>query len=233
MIALAPTIWRSGNLDALARYYGTDKSSYVHGYTTLYTRHFARNRSKVRSLLEIGVGGTTSVEGYETIAGGQSLYMWQRYFPQAKIVGVDIYPKAVARGRVHFEQGDQADAAFLASLVAKHGPFDVIIDDGSHIGRDVWASFTGLWDAVRPGGYYVIEDLPAAYDPHWEGGPPGTPGTAVELIKLQVDDTLRRRLRPATDGFRPRVAAIHLYEEIVFFKRAGAVEPPASGIGKP
>ena len=203
------------DLDALARWYGTDKSSVKHGYARLYERHFRAGRRAVRTVLEIGVGGATSDTGYETPVGGQSLHVWRHYFPNASVVGVDIYRKDVAEDRIHFEQGDQADKAFLAMLVEKYGPFDIVVDDGSHRGRDIIASFATLWDAVRPGGYYVIEDVFTAYHPDWEGGPPGTPGTAADLLKKLVDDTL---LRKGSD-FRPSIAAMHLYSNIVFLER--------------
>ena len=80
---------RGADLDALARLLGTDKSSYVHGYTRLYETHFASRRPTVRRLLEIGVGGINSWHGYETTEGGQSLRMWRDYFPNAEIVGID------------------------------------------------------------------------------------------------------------------------------------------------
>jgi hypothetical protein len=206
---------RSSDLDALALYYGTDKSSSGHGYTRLYRRHLGPRRRAVRSVIEIGVGGMTSSDGYETTAGGQSLRMWSRYLPKAMIVGIDLHPKEVSGPRIRFEQGDQSDEAFLSLLVQKYGPFDLVIDDGSHIGRHITASFKALWPAVKPGGLYVIEDLQVAYRPHWEGGPPGTAGTAAELIKNLVDDTLFR----AFDSFRPSIGAMHVYGEIVFLER--------------
>ncbi len=207
---------RAGDLDASAIHYGTDKSSHGHAYTRLYRRYLRKRRRAVRSVLEIGVGGTTSSEGYESTAGGQSLMMWSDYFPNAVIVGVDVYPKAVAGPRIRFEQGDQSDEDFLSSLVRKYGPFDLVIDDGSHIGRHIGASFKVLWPAVKPGGIYVIEDLDVSYHPHWEGGPPGTPDTGAELIKTLVDDTLCR----AEESFRPSIAAIHLFGEIAFLERS-------------
>ena len=94
-------------------------------------------------------------------------------------------------------------------------PFDIVIDDGSHIGSHIAASFSALWTAVIPGGMYVIEDLPSAYDPLYGGGAPGTPGTAAELIKDAIDDTLLRE----NDPFRPSIAAMHVYSEIVFFEK--------------
>ena len=158
-----------------------------HNYTPLYHRHFAARRKLVHSVLEIGVGGTSSVEGYEPPAGGQSLRMWSRYFPNASIVGIDIFDKAVSGPRIHFERGNAAEAEFLERVIERHGPFDIVVDDGSHIGREIIASFAVLWEAVEPGGFYVIEDPSLAYHHDWEGGPPGTPGTAAELLKGLID----------------------------------------------
>lgn len=206
---------RKADLDALAQFHGTDKSSRDHNYTPLYRQHLGRSRHRIRSVLEIGVGGDTSTSGYETKAGGQSLYMWRDYFPNAEITGIDINDKSVSGPRIHFEQGDQSDPAFLAVVVDKHGPFDVIVDDGSHIGRHIIASFRELWQAVKPGGFYVIEDLALAYHPEWEGGPPGSPNTAAQLIKANVDDTLRRYQQ----AFEPTIAAMHLYGEVCFMEK--------------
>jgi hypothetical protein len=214
----APPSW---NLDALAGYYGTDKGPYgplAHNYTPLYRRHLGARRKAVRALLEIGVGGTSPWGGYETPAGGQSLRMWSRYFPKASIVGIDIYAKAISGPRVHFEQGDATDPDFLRRLIDSYGPFDIVVDDGSHLGREIIASFEVLWDAVSPGGFYIIEDLALAYDPAAEGGPPGTPGTAADLIKRLVDSTLLR----AGDPFQPPVVAMHVYAEIAFLQRSSA-----------
>jgi hypothetical protein len=215
---------RPKDLDALARYYGTDKGSQDfgiaigHNYTPIYHRHFGPHRKTVRSVLEIGVGGSSSVEGYETPAGGQSLRMWCRYFPNASIVGVDIFHKEVSGPRITFEQGNATDPEFLSRVIEKYGPFDIVVDDGSHIGREIIASFRVLWEAVKPGGFYVIEDLSLAYHHDWEGGPPGTPGTAADLLKQLIDSTLLR----AGDPFQPSVAAMHVYPEIAFLQRSAS-----------
>jgi len=51
-------------------------------------------------------------------------------------------------------------------LIAR-GPWDIIIDDGSHVPYHQVFSFFSLWKAVVPGGLYVIEDLETNY---WEPG---------------------------------------------------------------
>ena len=167
-------------------------------------------------MLEIGVGGTTPFDGYETLAGGQSLHMWSRYFPNATILGIDIYAKSVSGPRIRFEQGSQSDSDFLQRISRNYGPFDLVVDDGSHIGEDIVASFNVLWDAVAPGGFYVIEDLEVAHHPDWGGGPPGTPAPAVEMLKAKLDDTLRRWDDPS----QPPIAGLHIYGEIAFLEKA-------------
>ena len=47
-------------------------------------------------------------------------------------------------------------------LIAR-GPWDIIIDDGSHVPYHQVFSFFCLWKAVVPGGLYVIEDLETNY----------------------------------------------------------------------
>jgi cephalosporin hydroxylase len=89
----------------------------------------------------------------------------------------------------------------------------VVIDDGSHIGRHVQASFRVLFPAVLPGGWYVVEDLQTSYSNSHEGGPARTPGTAVDLIKGLVD-------RAQTDSGDRDVAELRLYDRIAFIRKA-------------
>ncbi len=206
------------HLDLLAIIYGTDKSSLFHGYTRQYSSHLAPRRRSVRSVLEIGIGGTTSGSGYETPAGGHSLRMWRAYFPNAHVVGIDISRKVVSGPRISVEQGSQDDPDFLREVADRHGPFDLVIDDGSHIGRHVQASFEVLFERVKPGGLYVVEDLGTAYSPEWEGGPPGTPGTQAALLKRLVDDVLRRHWDGR--GSAHPLASLHLYDGIAFLERS-------------
>jgi hypothetical protein len=199
-----PLAW---NLDALANLYGTDKGRSGYGYTTAYAHHLGRQRHSVKSVLEIGVGGYDRPE-----LGGESLRMWRSYFPRATVYGLDISPKRLpAEPRILVRQGDQSDQGFLAELAASYGPFDLVVDDGCHLGRHQRASFSALFPAVRPGGLYVIEDLLTAYWEDWEGGPPGTPGTGVDLVKGLLDSV--------NIGPHP-VASVHAYPNIAFIEKA-------------
>lgn len=133
---------------------GGDKASDRHNYLNRYEPFFEPLRDEPIRLLEIG------------IENGFSAKMWLEYFPNATIYGVDILPQPPGTWpeRFVFEQGDQTSTDFWATFLHKHTPvFDIIIDDGSHKTSGIQTSFEMLFDAVRMGGYYIIEDLSTAY----------------------------------------------------------------------
>ena len=108
-----------------------------------------------RSILEIGV------------KGGGSTALWKALFPAATVVGMDIKlrPSLVAdlsADGVVYLKGDQTDVARLREIAAAHGPFDLIIDDGSHVTEHQETTIRALLPTVRPGGFYVVEDIHAS-----------------------------------------------------------------------
>jgi len=127
-------------------------------YFEAYHAIFGPRRSQSLRILEIGV--------YQ----GASLRLWRRYFdhPDTVIVGIDIDPSCARfdseRERIHVRIGSQADAAFLDTVTRDFGPFDIIIDDGSHHSSHMIASFNHLFaDALEEDGIYLAEDLHANY----------------------------------------------------------------------
>ena len=199
----------NGNLSWLAAVYGSDKGATAHRYVDLYQRHLADQRHRVRRVLEIGV--------YR----GASLQMWRDYFPNAQIYGIDIQPAEVSGTRIHTIKGDQSDPALLAR-VRELGPFDLIVDDGSHRARELVASFTGLFAELMPDGYYVIEDMHTSYLSEYGGGAPGHLGTSVALAQSLVDAVNREHVAkadPAIAASLPHVSALHIYPKIAFVQR--------------
>jgi demethylmacrocin O-methyltransferase len=197
------------NLSWLATAHGTDKRPGAgrHGYAPIYERHIADLRHRPVRVLEIGV------------LKGASLRMWHDYFARGHIVGIDLDPPALEDlPRATTIKGDQSDPAVLEQA-AQLGPFDLVIDDGSHIGSHIRASFDVLFGALRPGAFYVIEDLQTSYNPKYEGGAPGTPDTGIEVVKQALDAVNRRWWDGAT---AVPVEEVHVYEKIAFIKKASA-----------
>jgi len=111
------------------------------------------------------------------IADGDSLLYWRDEFPKATIVGLDLNKVTVddPSGRIKIYQGKQQDEALLAKIAAECAPdgFDVIIDDGSHIGHYTRLSFWYLFkNALKKNGLYFIEDWGTGY---WSNYPDGSP----------------------------------------------------------
>lgn len=143
-----PAYFYKNDLSKLARLYGTDK--FEHGYTEIYSIYFEKVKNKKLRILEIGIGG-----GENTKFGGNSLKMWANYFPKSEILGIDIYDKSlIDYRRIKTYQGSQSDEKFLSQF----DNLDIIIDDGSHINKDIIISFELLFPKLNVGGYYCVED---------------------------------------------------------------------------
>lgn len=139
-------------LNKLGLKYDCDKSDIHHTfngntYLDIYEKFFAPLKDKNIVFLELGVKTCRSIQ------------IWQEYFKSAKIVGVDIDDSGISLDNFYFEHGSQADASFISSVIRKHGPFDVILDDASHVNELSIKSFNLLRNALTPGGLYIIEDL--------------------------------------------------------------------------
>lgn len=137
----------------------TDKGPSQHNYTELYERLFLQWKNDPITIFEIG------------IADGGSLQMWHAYFPKARIFAVDILDKShFNNARVTTLVADQANRNQLQAAVAVSGSdIDVLIDDGGHTMEQQQVSLGFLFRHVRPGGYYVIEDVHTSLPALWKG----------------------------------------------------------------
>ena len=160
-----------------------------HDYCRHYDKLFTPLRDKPVKLAEIGVGG------------GEGVRMWLEYGPKWDVYGVDIVhgtnpydtPGADADTRYGFRrytfrQGDQCDPEFWKRFIEAHGgDFDIICDDGLHSNIAVITTFNALWQHVKPGGFYCVEDLGVGY-----GGPsffvkPEWP-SQIDFLKGKIDE---------------------------------------------
>jgi hypothetical protein len=153
-----------------------------HNYLPYYWMHCRDVRFDVRNVLEIGV---------ET---DRSIRMWEEFFPNATIYGVDIDPscRRFEGDRRRILIGDQGDVNFLRRVIGEAGEaFDIIIDDGSHRVEHQLKTFGMLFPAMSDHGIYVIEDT---------GGCVGDfELTTVNSLKRTVDSIMYW-----PNGFDPR-----------------------------
>lgn len=192
-------------LREIAERTGADKLK--HKYESHYETHLGPWRESRIRLLEIGV------------KRGASLAMWEQYFPLADIFGLDIEPacRRYETDRSKIFVGDQEDPACLRTVMAQIGqPLDVVIDDGGHTMKQQRTSFETLFEYVRPGGLYIVEDTHTSYRDTHGGGAPGTADTFIMLLKGLLDDLHFRVLRKQGYADRFPVSAVHAYPKICF-----------------
>ena len=118
--------------------------TYIDEYEKLLKDH--RENSTV---LEIG------------ICRGESLKMWDEYFINSKVYGIDITDQYIKdlinENRYNIIIGNACSEDILKQL--DDLTFDVIIDDGSHLINDQINSFNLLKNRMKPNGIYIIEDV--------------------------------------------------------------------------
>lgn len=157
-------------------------------YLPIYESAFGDRHRPVR-MLEIGVN-----------LGG-SLEWWRDYFihPDSVIVGID-YNEGCAQfadpdRNIHIRIGRQQDHEFLRSVIDEFGPFDIILDDGSHIPSFTLKSFQCLFPHLTVDGVYIVEDLHTCYssgcsepfpddNPEFTGANDGSPQFIYFLAEL-------------------------------------------------
>jgi cephalosporin hydroxylase len=195
-------------------------------YLDVYERVLSRFRNRPLKLLEIGV--------YH----GGSLQMWKKYFgPEAQLVGVDIDPRCLdyAEENITIETGDQSSGEFWKDFFARHGEFDIIIDDGSHHNQHQTLTFMMAWPFLKDGGTFLVEDLHCAYWAEYGGGY-RSKMSFIEFAKDRADD-INAFWSKDPNSFRANqftneMGAISFYDSIVVFekiKRAGPSVPVATG----
>lgn len=149
---------------------GTTGGRTPHRYTYLYDLLFYPMKDQPINFLEIGLcrGGPELGGDVDRLAYSPSVDMWKRYFSKATIFGFDISEFSHQQDdRFTFFRGDSGKPEDLARLAASVPDLDVIIEDASHASYHQQMAVLHLWDKLKPGGYFIIEDLnwqPPAYE---------------------------------------------------------------------
>ena len=195
---------------------GNPLDKWIH-YFEIYDRHLASYRARPVRVLEIGV--------YR----GGGLEMLRHYLgPEAYLVGIDIDEVALAAAGNHLvEIGDQADPEFLRRVSEKHGPFDIVIDDGGHTMRQQIASIEVLFPLLSEGGTYLVEDCHTSYWPAYaDQGPDGQ--TFIEWVKDRIDDLNAYHHSQVQDFISPwqtHLDGLNIYDSVVVFNKRRRAAP--------
>lgn len=179
-------------LDALAKKYGTDKSTDFHGYTNHYEKYFKYHNGN--SLLEIG------------IFNGASLKMWSEYFPTWEITGVDINQECK-----QYEEGNIKVIIEDQKKLVLDTNYDIIIDDGSHNPEDFLTTLYHLWNKLKRGGFYCIEDLSVCNHPNY-------PKLWEKVLREFHNDIYNHMT--TINKMLPYLGEIHIFNKLIMLEKS-------------
>jgi hypothetical protein len=139
------------SLDTIFNKYNTDKNTYFHNYTRQYNTLLNDFRDKPIKYLEIGVFNGGSIKAFK-----------ESFKKSTCILGLDIDKRCKTyedvENNIFVEIGDATDEKFIKSITEKYGTFDIILDDGSHLNKDVIKTFELLFPLLNDNGLYIVED---------------------------------------------------------------------------
>ncbi len=159
--ALAPTRM----CRAMMRH-GSDKGYPSQCITTVYSALFKGLRNQPLRVFELGLGSNNpqmpSNMGVNGIPGA-SLRGWREIFPCAQVFGADIDREILFQEHqiktFYCDQLCQQSISDLWSHPDLQGGADIIIEDGLHTFEANISFLEGSLEHLRPGGFYVIEDI--------------------------------------------------------------------------
>lgn len=129
--------------------------------------HFYDFADHYQEILPYPIEGGSQIKILEIgVQSGGSLLSWKSWFnDQLYIVGVDIDERC-SRSHdpeqdIYVEIGSQLNTTFLHEVCSKHGPFDLVIDDGGHTAKMIHKSLHSVSSAdscMKYPSWYVVED---------------------------------------------------------------------------
>ena len=208
-------------LNALALKHGTDKSSEYHDYCGIYESYLEVFRNANVALIELGVGGYDYID-----RGGESLRMWYEYFPNAKLIGIDVFPKqGIINNRTEFWEGSQVDKHLLKTIFNRNADAEkrIVIDDASHHNELTVETFRIIFPMLKTGDLYFIEDVHTSYFEGAEFEGKEEPGATETTMQFFTDLTHQMNWEHFDSKYRNEYAMkiefIHFYKELIVVKK--------------
>lgn len=133
----------------------TDKNT-VHSYLSLYETLLSPKKESATDVLEIGIA-----------QGGGSIKLWNDYFKNAHIYGLDIIPKSMVWQDLYslprvslFTSINAYDRSFVESTFVKNSiKFDMVLDDGPHSLESMIMFIKLFAPLLKDDGILIIEDV--------------------------------------------------------------------------
>tara|TARA_B100001094_G_C18153587_1_gene785138 strand:+ start:242 stop:949 length:708 start_codon:yes stop_codon:yes gene_type:complete len=128
-------------------------------YWDIYKHIFVDyDREQDIRVLEIGVDN------------GKGMELLKQVFPNCHICGIEIDESLPSSTVGNIWVGSQTNTELLDAISEEEGPFDIVIDDASHMNAHQITTFEYLFPKINPGGVYIVEDTHTSYWDKYGGG---------------------------------------------------------------
>lgn len=141
-------------LTRLCRETDSDKGSGNHIYTEFYGPLLNPYRQIFTNILEVGIGT------------GGSLKLWQFFFPNAEIYGIDnlhyglsLPDHILSDPKLNIYLREAYDMNIIDELSKSEIKFDLILDDGSHKPEDQLFFLNNYIKLLKEDGILLVEDV--------------------------------------------------------------------------
>ena len=184
-------------------------SSYAEALESLIDEKYKTN-SKIK-LLEVGVMDGGSLEAWKNILGQNSL-----------VVGLDINPECSKLSCESYDVviGDQSNPSVWRNLCDKYGSFDIVIDDGNHMGlcqsRTIDYCLAG---AIGQSGVILIEDAHTAFIDNFPGS-----SVSINLMEKVFDLVQRINSRSGRLIGEPTSKLLHIKKDDIARKSISSIQ---------
>jgi predicted O-methyltransferase YrrM len=133
----------------------TDKNT-VHSYLDLYDSLMSSKKDSATNILEVGIA-----------RGGGSIKLWNDYFLNARIHGLDIIPKEMVWRELHnlprvslHTSINAYDRSYInKTFLDNNVKFDVVLDDGPHSLESMIMFISIFTPLLKDNGILIIEDV--------------------------------------------------------------------------
>lgn len=135
------------SLIEIAKKFNTDKQYPTHSYIEKYYENTFKSFKNKKNLKIIEIG----------VLQGQSLEMWNSYFDDVTIIGIDKnqVKYVPSSNNIKIVKGKSSRLETFKDITN----IDIVIDDGSHKFYDQISTFKILFPRINAGGIYIIEDI--------------------------------------------------------------------------
>ncbi len=127
-----------------------DKKVISHGYAKIYEKYLHKFKEKKLNIIELG-----------SFYGNASAALFF-FFKNSQIYSADINPDMYiysSKRLENFFTDTSSRSSIENDIVKKNIKFDIVIEDASHMLKDQIISLFILFKILKPGGYFIIEEI--------------------------------------------------------------------------